>query len=67
MSPTINLDYLSTECLIGIANELSKEISNPACGYEQHTAHVDAQFGVVCAIIESRGIVFSDYVVCPEG
>lgn len=63
---TINLDYISTECLIDIANALSKEIDNPAEGYEQYTQHVGKQFGIVCGIIESRGVELSDYVVCPH-
>lgn len=65
--PTISLDFLSTECLIAIANALSEEISNPACGYEGKTSHVTSQFNIVCNVIESRGdCELSDYVTHPD-
>lgn len=66
MQITLNTVDLSTELLIEIANAFSKEIENPATGYTTKGKYTRLQFNTICNVIESRGIVLSDFVHCPE-
>lgn len=64
----------TNECIIAIANAISRDIDSlVACSdsldqiqYDELRASYNKSFNELCAVLESRGVVISDHVVCPH-
>jgi hypothetical protein len=68
MQITLDLAAYRNETLIALANALSNEMDDLTLrrgGNPETWTEKAGNFHVICSVLERRGVVVSDHVICP--
>jgi hypothetical protein len=64
-NPTLSLTVFDNRQLIALGNIVSHNIESGELDSVGFLAAVEL-FDMICTLLESRGVIVSDHIVCPE-